>query len=130
MDTLINERGRNTFSPFQILSTHQPRSPAPKNPSANMNTIHVLNLIPENTIAPQERLVQGNDVRLGGDAGAGAIGDHVHAERLAHDGVEIRERVEFIHRRYVVRKRLELRAKRALDDRVARELEECPGRCG
>jgi hypothetical protein len=56
-----------------------------------MNTIHVLNLIPENTIGPKERLVQGNDVRLGGDAEAGAIDDHVHAERLAHDSVEIRE---------------------------------------
>jgi hypothetical protein len=49
----------------------------------------------QDTIAPDERLGEGDDVRLGGDTGS-AVDDRVDAERLAHDGVEVRERVELI----------------------------------
>jgi hypothetical protein len=102
-----------------------PIRPSVSSPPRQKNA--ALNLITQDTIAPDERLGEGDNVRVGGDAGATDDG-RVDAERLAHNGVEVRERVELVHRRRIVRKRLELGAEPPLHLWVAREREECPGR--
>jgi hypothetical protein len=100
--------------------------PSVSSPPRQKNS--ALNLITQDTIAPDEQLGKGDDVCLGGDTGGAADG-RVDAERLAHDGVEVCERVELVHRRHVVRRCLELGAEPPLYLWVAREREESLGRC-
>lgn len=75
------------------------------------------------------RPVERDDVVLAGDPdGRGDRG--VHAQRLADDGVEVRERVELVHRGVLRRRVEELRAEPGLHTRALCEREEAPCRRG
>ena len=81
----------------------------------------------EDPITAHERLGEWYDVGLSGHAD-GAVHGREQPERFAHDGVEVLEGVEIIHRRRVVRERPEFFAQFSLDFRVRGESEERP--CG
>ena len=63
--------------------------------------IYSLNLVVEDPIAAHERLGEWYDVGLSGHADGGVHGRE-QPERFAHDGVEVLEGVEIVHRRRVV----------------------------
>ena len=73
-----------------------------------------------------ERLSDGNDVVLLSDAHR-TWHRRVHAKRLPHDRVQVRERVQLVHRRVVRRDGEELLAEPLLDVRGLRKCEETPG---
>ena len=80
-------------------------------------------------MAVDERLGDGDDVVARRLAGRGGHG-RVHAERLAHDAVEVRQLVELVHARRVRVEREELRAQLRMHGGRLRQREQAPCRRG